>query len=52
MKAAASKVFPDSQQQICIFHIIKNVLINAKKKYRRTNQETNSDDEEYAEAEE
>lgn len=35
LKAALLEVFPDSQQQICIYHVIKNVLLNAKKKFKR-----------------
>jgi hypothetical protein len=34
MKAALAEVFPGTQQQLCIFHIIKNVLPNAKTKYQ------------------
>lgn len=34
-KNALSAVFPDIQQQICTFHILKNVLINAKKKWKK-----------------
>lgn len=45
MKAALADVFPDSQQQLCIFHIMKNILLNAKRKYQH-GAEPDSDDEE------
>jgi hypothetical protein len=47
MKAALDEVFPDVQQQICVFHILKNVRLNAAKKFKRPNDSDDSDDEEY-----
>jgi hypothetical protein len=45
MKGALSEIFPNTQQQLCIFHVIKNVLANAKKKFNKK-VEIDSDDEE------
>lgn len=45
LKASLAEVLPDTQQQICILHIIMNVLLNAKRK-RSKPVEVNSDDEE------
>lgn len=47
MKAALDEVFPDVQQQICVFHILKNVRLNAAKKFKRPSDHPGSDDEEY-----
>lgn len=48
MKAAIDEVFPDTQQQICVFHILKNVRLNAAKKFKRPS-DPDSDDEEFDE---
>ena len=42
MKAAISELFPEVQQQICIWHIQKNVLKNLSQKWTCTNNTTNS----------
>jgi hypothetical protein len=48
LKQAISEVFPDSQQQTCIFHVIKNVMLNAKRKFKYPGRdEVDSEDEEY-----
>jgi hypothetical protein len=46
MKAAVEEVFPNTQQQICMFHILKNVRLNAAKKFKRP-RDPSSDDEEF-----
>ena len=48
IKAALNDVFPVSQQQLYIFHIMKNVMLNSKKKFR-TGTAVDSDDEEEGE---
>jgi hypothetical protein len=44
MKAAITETFPDAHQQICIYHIAKNILLNAKKKFKYAS-DPDSDDE-------
>jgi len=45
LKSALSDAFPNTQQQICIFHVVKNVFLNAKKKWVK-HTEPDSEDEE------
>jgi transposase-like protein len=40
MKAALGSQFPDAQQQLCIHHINSNVLLNAKQKWKSTQDDT------------
>ena len=39
MKQVFTRVFPDTQQQFYLFHIIKNVLFNTKKKWKKQDEE-------------
>ncbi|KAM4061718.1 MULE transposase [Hirsutella rhossiliensis] len=47
LKAALEDRFPDAQQQLCIFHINSNVLLNAKRKWKfaKEDSDSGSDDE-------
>ncbi|EAQ84699.1 hypothetical protein CHGG_08713 [Chaetomium globosum CBS 148.51] len=45
MKQALNEQFPESQQQICIHHIISNVLLEAKQKWIRGGTDDGSDQE-------
>jgi hypothetical protein len=49
MKRALDEQFPESQQQICIHHIISNVLLKAKQKWIREGTDDGSDQESAAE---
>ncbi|KAM4061687.1 MULE transposase [Hirsutella rhossiliensis] len=40
MKAALEDQFPDAQQQLCIFHINSNVLLNAKRKWKHAKEDS------------
>lgn len=35
MKSAISRVYPDADQQLCIFHVNKNVVLNIKRKWKK-----------------
>jgi len=46
LKASIAEIFPDTQQQICIFHIMMNIKLNAKKKLALINKKkVDSEDE-------
>jgi len=50
IKSVIFTAFPNTQQQLCIYHVIKNVYGNVKKKYKKKANvyiEVNSDNEEF-----
>ncbi|GKU11323.1 unnamed protein product [Fusarium langsethiae] len=43
MKAALEDQFPDAQQQLCIYHINSDVLLNAKRKWKHAREDSDDD---------